>query len=94
MDTIPKVANAVPNVTKSEKYDGILVPGSVAVTYQCANGYFMDDERDAVTCEYESEVRNGRNSEHVGQNLSRLVTAVWKGHEGLYCQEGKSSSHN
>ena len=63
----------------------LMLPGNFSVTYACNEWYSLISSSDKVRCEYNMQPREWSPADDYD---AKLVTAVWRGQEGIWCEKG------
>ena len=80
---LPNVEDA--NAVIKPETGELTPPGNFSVTYACNEWYSLISSSDKVRCEYNMQPREGSPAY---EDDAQLVTAVWRGQEGIWCEKG------
>ena len=77
------VAHAEYNVRNQRaREDGLILPGSITVTYTCKEGYKNKGTQSMAQCVYHRQKRENDPD-------NELVTTMWDGQQNVICEKGK-----
>lgn len=83
MWAVPVVEHAI--IISKPEHDGLMLPGTVSVTYKCETGYELENpNNNAAECHYEINDREERPADDKAQ----VVKAIWTGQKSIRCKAG------